>query len=309
MSHDPSADLYIQYHRHQYWGEDGPWVRGDERLVEPGTTVTFYGVRGSTPCHCSSMSRYGGNTACVVIESGHADPIVLDAGTGLRFYGLDRGPDPFTGTVLVTHLHWDHVQGLPFFSPLLDPESSTTIYGPPEPDISFGEAIAGFVKPPYFPVSIEQLPSSMSIKSITNERVDLGVGVSVMARPVPHNGETNGYRIDIGGTSIAYIPDHQEPAVMSDIADSVLELVEGVDLLIHDAQFTPELLATRQDWGHCTPEYALRVAEAGNAKRLALFHHDPLHNDDDVDRLVQQTTLAATSVAVLGAAEGLKISL
>lgn len=277
--------------------------------MQAGTTITFYGVRGSTPCHDSSMSRYGGNTACVVIEPEHGDPIVLDAGTGLRFYGLDHGSNPFNGTILVTHLHWDHVQGLPFFTPFLDPASSTTVFGPPEPDMDFAAAIGGFLKPPYFPVSLDQLPSTFDIRSIANVAIDLDDNVSVMARPVPHNGETNGYRVDIGDLSIAYIPDHQQPSNPTDIADSVLELADGVDLLIHDAQFTEALLGQRSDWGHCTPDYALSVAEAANVKTLALFHHDPLHNDVDVDRLVEATSSKATSVEVIGAAEGLKISL
>lgn len=277
--------------------------------MQAGTTITFYGVRGSTPCDHSSMSRYGGNTSCVVIESEYTKPIILDAGTGLRFYGLDHGSEPFDGTVLVTHLHWDHVQGLPFFAPFLLPASNATVYGPPEPGMDFAAAIAGFLRPPYFPVSLEQLPSSFTITSVANESIALGADVSVTARPVPHSGETNGYRIDIGDLSIAYIPDHQEPADGVGIADSVLELADGVDLLIHDAQFTPELLGRRQDWGHCTPRYALHVAESANATTLALFHHDPLHHDDEVDRLVEMTAMDATSVNVIGAAEGLKFSL
>lgn len=255
------------------------------------------------------MSRYGGNTSCVVVEPEHGKPIVLDAGTGLRFYGLDQGQDPFDGTVLISHLHWDHVQGLPFFAPFLQPASSTTIYGPPESDQSFATAVGGFLKPPYFPVSIDQLPGTFSLFDLADATIELGNGVSVTAAPVPHNGETNGYRIDVGDTSIAYIPDHQQPAAGSGIAASVLALADGVDLLIHDAQFTAELLDQRQDWGHCTPDFALDVAEAAGVKTLALFHHDPLHDDDTVDRLLEATAGRTTSVQVIAAAEGMKISL
>ena len=110
--------------------------------MEAGSTnVTFYGVRGSTPCHCASMARFGGNTACVVIEPEGEAPIVLDAGTGLRFFGLGLNGEPFDGTMLITHLHWDHVQGMPFFPPFLDANSTTTVLGPPEPDQSF-EAVS-----------------------------------------------------------------------------------------------------------------------------------------------------------------------
>lgn len=254
------------------------------------------------------MARYGGNTSCVVIEAEGIAPIVLDGGTGLRFYGLDYGDQPFEGTLLLTHLHWDHVQGLPFFSPFLAPSSTTTILGPPEPDTDFATAIAGFLRPPYFPVRLEDLPSSFVFRDFADETVEVG-GAQITAAQVPHKGETNGYRIDIGDVSIAYIPDHQQPENGTDIADSVLELVDGVDLLIHDAQFTDELLEQRSDWGHCTPAYALHVAETANVKTLALFHHDPLHSDDTVDELRDQTALKASTTRVVAAAEGLKISL
>lgn len=272
------------------------------------TTVTFYGVRGSTPCHDASMARYGGNTACVVIESEGHSPIVLDAGTGLRFFGIALGDQHFDGTVLVTHLHWDHVQGLPFFRPFLDPKSSTTIFGPPEESMSFQDAISGFLRPPYFPVGIDDLPSSFEILDIANQTIDIG-GARITAAPVPHNGKTNGYRVELNGVSIAYVPDHQQPSDSAEVAESVLELVDGVDLLIHDAQFTDGLLAQRKDWGHCTPAYALHVAEAAGAKQLALFHHDPLHGDDVVDGLLEQTENLATTSKVFAAAEGLKVSL
>ena len=254
------------------------------------------------------MSRYGGNTSCVVVDVEHAKPIILDAGTGLRFYGLDHGEDDFDGTVLISHLHWDHIQGLPFFSPFLRPSSATTIYGPPEPDQDFASAMHGFLKPPYFPVTIDQLAASFALHCIADTTIGLDGGVTVTAGPVPHNGATNGYRIDTGDVSIAYIPDHQQSHDGA-IAPSVLALAEGVDLLIHDAQFSDALLEQRSNWGHCTPDFALDVAEAAGAKTLALFHHDPLHDDDAVDRMLEATTRRATGVHVVAAAEGMKISL
>lgn len=277
-------------------------------MADRSTTVTFYGVRGSTPCHCASMARIGGNTSCVVIEPEGELPIVLDAGTGLRFYGLGLNNEPFLGTVLITHLHWDHVQGLPFFPPFLDPASQATILGPPEQDESFETAISGFIKPPYFPVRITDLASTVQIRDIADGTFNVG-DVQITAAPVPHSGMTNGYRIDVNGVSIAYVPDHQQPANGTDIAESVLQLVDGADLLIHDAQFTSELLDQRSDWGHCTPEYALHVAETAGVDTLMLFHHDPLHSDDDVDLMLEQTAAGATTTKVLCAAEGLKFTL
>ncbi len=282
-------------------------MRG-EVLVQAGVTVSFFGVRGSTPCACSTLSRYGGNTSCVVVQREGEDPIVCDVGTGLRFYGLDLGTGSFTGTILVSHLHWDHVQGLPFFPQLLDPGSKIELLGPPEDDLSFGEAFSDFVRPPYFPVSLDHLAGQVSFSDFASETRSVG-SARVTAADVPHSGRTNGYRIEWDDLAVAYIPDHQQPADESQIADSVLELADGVDLLIHDSQFTPELLSVRQDWGHCTPAYAASVAAKAGVGQLALFHHDPLHDDDMVDRLEAEARSWDMPFEIFAAAEGMKLSL
>ncbi len=269
--------------------------------------VSFYGVRGSTPCHCSSMNRFGGNTSCVVVQRQDEDPIILDAGTGLRFFGLDSGLDHFSGTVLVTHLHWDHIQGLPFFPQLLHPNSTATVIGPPEKDASFGDALTAFVRPPYFPVGIDVLPGKIELIDLWEESTSVA-GATVTTRPVPHQGRTNGYRIEWPDFSLAYIPDHQQPEDSTFVDPEVLLLADGVDLLIHDSQFTPELLQKRQDWGHCTPEYAVHVAELAGASTLCLFHHDPLHNDDMLDGIFADLMSTETGCEIVPAAEGMKLS-
>lgn len=275
--------------------------------MQAGITVSFYGVRGSTPCHCSSMARFGGNTSCVVIGREGEAPIICDSGTGLRFYGLDMGEASFDGTILISHLHWDHVQGLPFFPQLLNTDSKATIYGPPEHDMSFEDALGGFVRPPYFPVKLKTLPGELRFADLWNDSVQVGSAI-VTARSVPHAGVTNGYRIEWDDFSIAYIPDHQEPTDGSEIAPGVLELADGVDLLIHDSQFTPELLNKRQDWGHCTARFAALVAETAGAKHLMMFHHDPLHSDDVIDGLLADAQSWGTNCEISAAAEGQKLS-
>ena len=253
------------------------------------------------------MNRFGGNTSCVVVQREGESPIVLDAGTGLRFFGLDAGIDDFDGIILISHLHWDHVQGLPFFPQLLHPNTKTTIYGPPEDDASFSDTLGAFVRPPYFPVSFAMLSGSIELVDLWDSSFTVG-SATVTARSVPHQGKTNGFRIEWPDFSLAYIPDHQQPHDDTSIAPGVLELADGVDLLIHDSQFTNELLEKRPNWGHCTPQYALHVAETAGASALSLFHHDPLHNDEDLDALFADLLSADTSCEIVPAAEGLKLS-
>ena len=274
--------------------------------------VTFYGVRGSTPCPCATNTRYGGNTACVALEAVGCDPVVLDLGTGLRFFG-EHLPDDgsFRGHALVTHLHWDHVQGLPFFTPVNRPGAQLDIYGPPQDGLSLEEAFSEFMRPPYFPVRVSNLAGDFRFHALDDGDHVVG-DAKVRSHHVPHVGATNGYRVEMAGVSVAYISDHQQPQDGSfGIADGVLELCDGVDLLIHDAQYTPDEFALKSYWGHCTVEYALHVAREAGVRRLALFHHDPDHTDEDVDRLLAEARQSprAADVEVIAAYEGLTIAL
>jgi phosphoribosyl 1,2-cyclic phosphodiesterase len=277
--------------------------------------VTFFGVRGSTPCPHDDNHRYGGNTSCVVVESAGHDPIVLDLGTGLRLWG-DALPvgEPFRGHALVTHVHWDHVQGLPFFTPVLRPGSSMQVYGPP-PDppgtSTLEECFNTFISPPLFPVTLEQLPGDVRFHTVRDTEVEVG-SARVKVRDVPHTGVTNGYRIEQDGATVVYISDHQMPHDGShEVTDGVLELCDGADLLIHDAQFTPEEFTTKRDWGHCTMEFAVHVAAEAGVRRLALFHHDPTHDDAFLDCLRDRAKVEAGDrlEEVLVASEGLTVVL
>jgi phosphoribosyl 1,2-cyclic phosphodiesterase len=270
-------------------------------------------VRGSTPCPCEANRRYGGNTSCVALESpGHA-PIVLDLGTGLRFWGetLDTST-PFVGSALVTHIHWDHVQGLPFFTPVLAPSAKFDVYGPPQPEHgSLAEAFNHFMKPPFFPVTTAELLGDIQFHDVWDEDLELD-GAKVKVRSVPHVGRTNGYRVEMGGASVAYLSDHQMPSDGSHtVSDAVLELCDGVDLLIHDAQYTEEEFPAKSTWGHCTPDFAVQVAKESGAHRLALFHHDPTHHDGFVDAILAHARRLAEGSGiseVIAAHEGLVIS-
>ncbi|HRW36513.1 MAG TPA: MBL fold metallo-hydrolase [Aquihabitans sp.] len=273
--------------------------------------ITFWGVRGSTPCPCDANERYGGNTACVSLEvPGHA-PILFDLGTGLRFYGEAVGTaSAFHGLALVTHLHWDHVQGLPFFVPINQEGASLEVWGRCD-EGPIESAFGDFMRPPYFPVRYTDLGGDISFRDVADEELSYG-RARILVRDVPHTGATNGYRVEIDGLAVAYISDHQQPVGSDDIAPGVLELCDGADLVIHDAQFEPHEFAVKADWGHCTVEYAVRVAAEAGAKRLALFHHDPSHSDAIIDRLLREAEGFAEGTSldeVIAAAERTTVSL
>ena len=248
-----------------------------------------------------------------MVETPGGDPIVLDLGTGLRFWGETFERDaPFRAAALVTHLHWDHVQGLPFFTPLHRADAHLDIYGPSQPGLALEAAFDAFMRPPYFPVGIADLAGGVAFHDVVD--ADFAVGdAKVRARQVPHVGLTNGYRIEWEGASVAYISDHQQPLDGGyAVADSVLELCEGVDLLIHDSQFTREEFTEKAHWGHCTIDYAVHVAAEAGARRLVLFHHDPGHHDGALDELTTYARGlddAARLDEVICAQEGLTVSL
>ncbi len=275
-------------------------------------TVGFHGVRGSTPCSCPTVRRYGGNTSCVSLETLDGDPFVFDLGTGLRTWGSSFAPDrPHHIHAFVSHLHWDHVQGLPFFVPLHWGGTRLDVYGPGHEGEAMGEAFARFMCPPFFPIGPDELPARIEFHDVHDETIEVADAV-VTVRSVPHTDTTNGYRVERGGHAVAYVSDHQEPLGDPDhVDDGVLELCEGVDVLIHDAQFTPEELRERPDWGHCTVGYALEVARRCGVGRLVLFHHDPGRHDDCLDRLAAEAAARGRrlGIEVCAAAEGLKITL
>lgn len=274
--------------------------------------VAFHGVRGSTPCSCPTVQRYGGNTSCVTIESEGQDPIVLDLGTGLRPWGCSMEAGlPMTFHALVTHMHWDHVQGLPFFTPLQCAGTVLNVYGPGDGEHTMASTFEQFMSPPYFPIRSCDLPATVRFHDTHHGQFDIA-GTEVMTRPVPHTGKTNGYRVTRNGVSVAYVPDHQEPIGRpTEVDAAVLELCAGADLLIHDAQLWQDELPAKATWGHCTPEYAVEVAAQAGVGTLALFHHDPSHTDEDLDEMTERVGEMASARgvdSVVCATEGLKLS-
>lgn len=278
-------------------------------------TVKFHGVRGSTPCDGEYLARYGGNTSCVALERDGEAPIIFDLGTGLRNYGAELIQDGraagLRASMLLSHLHWDHIQGLPFFVPMHDVAATVEVYGPRQIEGPLGEVFAGMMRPPYFPICPDQLGGNLTFQDAGDD--DFAVGqAKVRSRWIRHVGPTLGYRVDWHGVSVAYLSDHGQGCGIGHaddfVPDEVLELCDGVDLLIHDAQHTPAEFEQKRHWGHCTVDYAVHVAKQSGARQLAMFHHDPSHGDDEVDLLLrdaQDASARLDGAAVVAAAEGM----
>ncbi|HEX4047548.1 MAG TPA: MBL fold metallo-hydrolase [Elusimicrobiota bacterium] len=256
--------------------------------------VRFWGVRGSIAAPGPRTARYGGNTPCVEIRA--ADRLlIVDAGTGIRELGLSlmksAGGAPIEGSLFIGHTHWDHIQGFPFFTPLYLPSSRFSVYGLHGTTRSFRDVMDGQMNSTYFPVQLKELASKP-------EFVELNA--PVMAGPVKvsyhflnHPGITVGYRFEHEGRVVSYISDHEPYAKLNrsgDFADkedaAVARFVEGSDLLICEAQYTADEYLMKKGWGHSTFEDVLDLASKAGAKRVALFHHDPAHDDDAMDALV-----------------------
>jgi len=270
-------------------------------------------VRGSTPCHAEEVTRYGGNTSSVSVSAPGNDPVLFDLGTGVRYFGLAHPPDQrFKGSCLLSHLHWDHVQGLPFFTPLLRTGAELDVYAPSQGNgRTVSDVMTDTIQPPLFPITLAELPGEIRFHDIADSEFAIGE-FDVMSRLVPHIGRTCGYRVTWQGHSISYLSDHQQPFDGSfSVTPGAMELCEGVDVLIHDAQYTPAEFEIKRDWGHCMIDYAIWLATEARVRKLVLFHHDPSHDDDRLDALAGAAAACgrARGIEVVAAYEGLRLTL
>jgi phosphoribosyl 1,2-cyclic phosphodiesterase len=254
--------------------------------------VTLWGTRGSLAAPGPETIGYGGNTSCVEVRGADGTVLVLDAGTGIRRLGPVLGPETGRVDLLLTHLHMDHIQGLGFFRPLDQPGQEVHIWGPPSTTLDLGTRLGRYLSPPLFPVRLRELPCRLTLHDVPLDRFEIG-GLKITADLVCHPGPTVGYRITEAGRSIAYLPDH-EPALgvrrfpRAPDWTSGVDLATGVDLLIHDAQYSAAEYPERVGWGHSSLPQAIGFAALARVKQLVTFHHDPGHDDLFLDRLMAQ---------------------
>lgn len=267
--------------------------------------LTFLGVRGSTPAPGADFVRYGGHTSCVAITGhGQAAPtLALDAGTGIRSLSAMLGGSAFRGSILLSHLHWDHMQGIPFFAAGDREDAVVDVRVPDEDGRSARDLLAQVMSPPAFPITPEGLKGRWSFHLAAPGPVEVP-GFAVTAFEVGHKGgRTFGYRVGDGASSVAYVPDHA-PAI--GVSDEALAVLEGVDVLIHDAQFLAEERPRAVDYGHATVDEAIALARRASVGRLVLFHHGPHRTDAALDRIAQDY---GAQGSVLVAREGMVVDL
>jgi len=281
--------------------------------------VTFWGVRGSIPSPGPSTVRYGGNTACVSVRLPSGELIILDCGTGARNLGISLLTGPFgkgkgSATLLLSHAHWDHIQGFPFFGPFYVPGNSFTVYGGSRGERLVEDVLERQMAAQFFPVqSFRNMGARIEIRPLGEDQDVRVSSATIRAHANPH-GPTAAlaFRIEAGGKSLAYASDAGYGT--DGPPQAAVDLYRGVDLLVHDSTFTPEDRALRLERGLSSLEDAVDCAARAEVKKLALFHYDQDYSDHDVDELVARGRRwldgrAATKIEVIGAAEGLTLSL
>lgn len=275
--------------------------------------IRVWGTRGSQASPGPDTVRYGGNTSCIELEARSDARVMLDAGTGLRLAGTRLSPEVRRLDVLLTHLHMDHIQGLGFYQPLFRPGFEVHVWGPGSATSDLRSRLARYMSPPLFPVRLPELPCDLHLHDLRDGPVEVP-GFTVRSALVCHPGPTVGYRLDDGTGSLAYLPDHEPMLASRDFATSPewcsgLEIAAGVDLLLHDAQYTDAEYEQRVGWGHSTLGHALAFARVAKVEHLMAFHHDPAHDDDTLDEFFAEGPQREEPFAFSPAREGTEFDL
>ncbi len=284
--------------------------------------VQFWGTRGSLAKPGRQTLRYGGNTSCVQVVSPGGSVLVIDCGTGAHDLGrslLANAKGPLRGSILISHTHWDHIQGFPFFSPLFVRGGEWNVYGPAGLGESLRDTLAGQMQYTYFPVKLEELGADIHFHDLVEGTFTID-DIRITTRYLNHPALTLGYRLEMEGTCVVYACDHepyarnpgqQEP--ISDLDRRHSEFLTGADLVIHDAQYTDAEYATKKGWGHSSVEYVSEIGQRAGVRRMAFTHHDPTRTDEDVDQILDavRTDLIAkrSSMQAFAAADGQVVEL
>ncbi|HMW34763.1 MAG TPA: MBL fold metallo-hydrolase [bacterium] len=288
----------------------------------------FWGVRGSIPTPGPETVGYGGNTSCGELTLDDGSMIIFDMGSGIRVLGNDlmkRGKKPVEAIILLSHTHWDHIQGFPFFVPAFIPGNKILICGCEEADIKLETIIKDQMKSAYFPVELSDMPAAIGFKRLYEGRFKIS-GARVDTMYLNHPGFTLAYRVEYNGKSVVYASDNEpypiQPNDSPEMAGMkyqgkdnhrIIEFSKNCDLLIHDCQYTPEQYKTKVGWGHSPYDYVAEIAWKANVKRLAVHHHDPSHDDAFVDGIVNNVKNLlrekGARAEAFGAREGLEIEL
>jgi len=283
-------------------------------------TLTFWGTRGTIPTPGPQTARYGGNTACVELTDGSGNLVILDAGTGIRGLGKElasrNGTKGVRADLILSHAHWDHIQGLPYFAPLFMKGNVLKVWGPRQGDVEMETILRQMMHPAVFPVPLDALAAKLMVEHVEPATPIQTPGFTVRAMRVRHPAVTMGYRIERkGGPSVVYVTDNElGPAGEYDVGPKWRKQFEafvgGCDLLIHDSMYTPEEYPGHAGWGHSTFVESVELAREAGARRLALFHHEPEHGDDQLDDILDRAATAAGGrLEILAAAEGTTLNL
>jgi phosphoribosyl 1,2-cyclic phosphodiesterase len=276
--------------------------------------VRFWGVRGSLPAPARENMRYGGNTSCVEVRSG-SQLLILDGGSGIRLLGEELlstwDSERIDATLLFSHAHWDHIQGLPFFAPGYSAKNHFQIFSAPDFGWRLQRALENQMSPPHFPVDLREMRGLSGVEELSTESVTLG-NFHIRPAQLNHPGGCAGFRIETSNASLGYLPDHEPYSGQPNEVESpaaahrkLVEFVRDLDLLILDTQYTVDEYAQRVGWGHGCLSNSVRLAIEANVARLILFHHDPSHDDKQIDQMLETARMlaAGSSLIVDAAAE------